>query len=711
MRQGAHLTEHLVRTLLLLALAAAPLRAEEPPDLPVDAAGTESESVPAPDERHVETLEQKGGSIGYRAVTREENAGRAVPYGYLHSSASGGLFYRRMDADSNIEVDGAYLNRNDFNGDLLLDYRGDYRLHLRTEGLYHNLDRELLFTPDFTLGTNPITDPVTHVVTPTAPTHYVPVQDADQHYGVSVEQDLAQFRYRLHNFPLHLSVGYWRLVREGTVQQRFADASFEAASAAGPTQNTIYARPRGIDQRTDEVTAGLDSHLGPLDLIYTFKYRQFEDHAGIPVDSYSPRISLSGATAFSGGTLQHNEDPDSRLFSHTVKVHTSLTGGVVATGSYSLEHRENLSRLTDTTGQKHTSVDVQQGAGDVIYTPCKEFSLAVKYRHQELEHDNPSSISNAFFTTPVEVRPGIDWTREQVTATMSFRPTRTATINAEYRGDFLTRDNVSTVPSAVSFALPEHTDTHRGSLALLYRPRKGARLSAKYSYATTDHPSYGASFGERHEGEVLASYAGGSRWGVTAGFRERHDTNDQEARFLINYPLDPISYTPTAALSRSRENRSVNLAAWAAPWARTTVSANYSYLENSVDQGVFFTGVGVASQALANYFNRAHVYGVNGTYAVSRDLDLQLMLQQVRSRAAFRPESATFSTGTTDGVRELTEQDTVISTVSARAEQRFGERVSGSLEYTLNDYHENKAAFSGYNGTAHTVAAYLSAKW
>ena len=77
-----------------------------------------------------------------------------------------------------------------------------------------------------------------------------------------------------------------------------------------------------------------------------------------PAASYSRGRDSTGITIERlGGVQQHNEDPDSRLYSHSVKVHSSLAGGVVASGSYTLEERENLSRLSDTTGVKHATVD------------------------------------------------------------------------------------------------------------------------------------------------------------------------------------------------------------------------------------------------------------------------------------------------------------------------------------------------------------------
>ena len=142
------------------------------------------------------------------------------------------------------------------------------------------------------------------------------------------------------------------------------------------------------------------------------------------------------------------------------------------------------------------------------------------------------------------------------------------------------------------------------------------------------------------------------------------------------------------------------------------MSAQYSYLENSIDQGVFFTGVGSGSEAFANFFNRSHVYGINGTYGATPTLDLQLLLQQVRSRAAFRPELIAFSaTSDTSGVREVTEQDTVISPSppAPRSASAGGSPARWSTPITTTT--RGMPPYSSYNGTVHAVAAYLSAKW
>ncbi|HBA90190.1 MAG TPA: hypothetical protein DCZ75_19980 [Geobacter sp.] len=703
MNKPLDLVSTVISPLIFLLLAAGSVAAAEGEPIVVSPEAEPQllveESTLAPEEeRRVDVLEQKGGSLGFNFVFSDGFGGRALEYGSLESSRSGGLFYRHLEKESNLELEGFFLNENDYHGDLLLDYRGDYRLHLRTESLYHNLDRELLFSPNFQFGRAD------------APglADYVAEQDPARRYGVGVVQDRAEFRYRLHNYPLHVNLGYWRYKKEGTIQQRFADTAFEGAL------NTIRAEARGVNQQAQEGRAGLDAHLGPVDLIYDFKVRYFEDRVPTPVALYQARNDVNGSPTTIGGLREHNDQPDSRFLSHTVKLHNSIAGGLVASGSYSVEQRENLSESTEVTGARHARAYVRNAAGDLAFTPCQCFTFALKYRRQELDQGNRGALLSSNFVDPVQtVKPAVDTTKDVVIGTVSYKPRLDLSLVGEYRGEFLNRDNVSGIPSTSTWALPENSETHTGSLAVFYRPFKGFRSSANYSYATTDHPSYGASYQKKHEGKVLATYSRSNSWGVTAHGLFRREQNDEVEHFLVNYPFDPLSYTVYPLTARTRRTENSNVGIWYVPLPRLTLAAHYAYLQNHVDQAVLFTGVISGSEAASEFSSRSHVYGVNATYSMDEKLDMSLMMQQIRSIAAFKPVPTTFTVipGDTSGVEQLTEQDTVISSLSARAEYRFSRVLSTTLEYSVKDYDEKNVAYSAYDGTVHAVIAGVAAKW
>ncbi len=674
--------------------------AEQPAETGAEEVATEEE---APPETPVETHNFAQAFSGYRFVGTDASGGRAAEYDYLHSSAVGGLTLNSLGKDLKFAIEGGYLNDKDYHGDLLTDYKGEYRLHLRTESLFHNLDRERLFAPSpFSFGG----------------TTYTAVTDPPVDYGIKVEQDLAQFRYKLHDFPIHINVGYWRMVKDGASQLRFADAAFDS-----PDANTVKSQSRRIDRQTHEGTAGFDAHLGPVDLIYNFQIRQFTDHAGTPLDSFSSRsIGSPVATLVGSGGLQaHNEDTDSRFYSHTVKLHTSMTGGIVGAASYSYGRRENLSSLTGVVGASQTTNTLQNAAGDFSFTPCKWFSASLNYRRQEVSRDTPATLVSAYAVpvpSNVAVRPAVDTQKDLALATLSLRLLNDLlTVKGEYKGEFLHRDNTQAWLFAGDSNLPEHSALHRGTLTLISRPVKGLRLKAFYGYSVTDHPAYGNAFGEKHEGQLLATYALAKRTGLTASYRVIRESNDEISRpgFNTNNTTTPPTLVTSGQLYQfAREKRTSNtsVSLWLAPVDRLTVSGSYGLLWNKVEQGVLFSSAVPGSDAATSYSNQAQLYALNGVYQLSEQLALSLALQQVRSLSRFDP---TFKTVTlipgwdTAGVKEISQARTVESSISARGDYRLSDNSSCSVEYSYRDYDNENVAF--FNGTVQTVMAYLAVKW
>lgn len=645
-----------------------------------------------PSEVKIETHTLFGGFAGYRFLTIDSYGGRAAEYEYLHSNPSLGADYSSLGKDLKYEMEGSFLNDKDYHGDLLFDYAGDYRFHLRTESLFHNLDREDLFSPaPFTLGAAVYNASID----PTAP------------FGIRVEQDLATFRYKIHDYPFHLNLGYWRIFKEGSRQLIYADQAFEG------TSNTIFSRARAVDRQTHEGTAGFDTHLGPIDLIYTFRIRQFEDNAGIPSDFFAarPEFGQPNVIVRNAGNQQHNEDPDSRFVSHTVKLHTSLAGGIVGAASYTYGKRENLSRLSDIRGADQTSAALQNVAGDFIYTPCKEFTLALKYRLQEVDNSNPATISSVFASpSTIEVRPSLDTRKDVITATFSARPHNLLTFKGEYKGTFLHRDNVNNGNVLLSWKdVPENSETHKGTFTVLSRPLKGLRIKALYGYSATDHPSYGNSSGERHEGQFLVSYSSLNRWGATANYQIARELNDQIERSTIT-SVSPLTFNfNLPPLSRDKRANNFTASLWLTPFEKFTITGSYSLLRNRIDQGVFFTVVNTDSRDLTNYTTQAQLFSINGVYHIDEKLDLSLALQQVRSFSEFDPVFNTYTAGDTSGIKDISRTKTVESSISARADYHLTKNLNCICDYTFKDYDEKNSTL--FNGTVQAVMVYLSSKW
>ena len=637
------------------------------------------------EEMKLETHTILEGAAGYRFLTVDSNGSRAATYDYLHSSAVGGLSYNRLGKDLKFGLEGIYLNDKDYHGDLLYDYSGFYRLHLRTESLFHNLDHVPLFAPAFTFM-NDQRQPAT----------YSPADlDPGGVYGVRVEQDLAQFRYKLHNYPLHVNLGYWRLLREGSRQLRFADHTFEA------TANTFYSTARPIDRETHEGSVGLDAHVGPVDIVYTFLVRQFGDISAVPRDLFATRTA-------SPQQLPHNETPDSRYLAHTVKLHTSLDGGITAGASYTFGSRDNLSRLSDVQGVEQRGATIRNAAADFSYIPCASFTLALKYRRQDVDNDTPATLLAGFIPQPVSVRPTFNVSRDVATATMSFRPINLLTFKGEYKGEFTHRDLGLSGDETLNWhGLPGNSTTHRGTFAILSRPLKGLRFKAQYSYAATDNPAYGTTPAERHEGQFLATYSRANSWGVTANYHSVRDKNDDIHRLEI-VSVTPLVYVPLSQpLGRDKATDNMTTSIWFTPFAPLTISGSYGFLRTSIDQGIMFSVISPSLQDVANYSSQAQIYSVSGVYRFNEKASLSLALQQIRSSSDFDPQP--LATVDTSGLKDISRVKAVESSISARADYRFTELFSCALDYSYRDYDEKNSSLS--DGSVQTVIASLAARW
>ncbi|HEY6871100.1 MAG TPA: hypothetical protein VI298_00100 [Geobacteraceae bacterium] len=626
--------------------------------------------------------------VGYRFLSVNRYGGRAAEYDYLHSNPVLGGSANHLGTDIKFSLEGGYLSDRDYHGDLTCDYKGIYRVNLRTESLFHNLDHEPLFTPQFTLGGN--------IYRPDDP-------DPGERSGVRVEQDLARFRYKFPLFPLHLNLGYWRMVKEGSAQLRFADQAFGGTNVT----NTIFSRTRGIDRQTHEGQFGVDAHLGLLDVIYDFRIREFGEHTATPRDNFIARPALD----FNGGLLEHNENPDSRFYAHTIRLHTSMSGGVVGAASYTYGKRENLSNLTDFTGADQAYSIIHNVAVDLTYTPCRVLSLALKYRRQDVERNGPAALANpagSFVNPPVSVRMALDTQKDAITATLSYRPTTLLTLKGEYKGEFLVRDNLGpwVQPGTIStLSYPAHSETHTGSLTLLSRPIKGLKLMADYTYSTTDSPAYANAYAEKHEGRARASYNAPNRWGVTAGTRISQESSNQVTIATIATLANP---SVVYLMPRDKKVADATAGLWFVPLEKLTVTGSYSLLRSSTDQAVLFARATPGSNALTNYTGQAQVYAISGVYHCDERLDLALALQQVRSFAEFDPQPIS-STLDTSGIKEISRMKTVESTLSARADYRFAKNLSCALEYAFRDYDEKNASL--FNGSVNSVMLYLASKW
>lgn len=605
---------------------------------------------------------------GYRFISPDGAASMASPYGVNRSGVTGGFEAAMMGHDLKLRADGQFLHSDDYQSELFLDYSGILRLELEGRSLHHNLTRTSLPEP-FAIP-NPA-DPywISYNSNP-AP--------AAAELGITSRQDRADLRVRLGDFPGHFSLGYWRFFQQGHDQLVLSDYVWTPPDTSAAY--TFYDITRRIKQETHQGQIGLDANLGPVGLAYSFKIRDFSNSA--------PRINVPLTAAVPS---------ESRVTSHTVRLFSDLSGGLTIAAAYSITQRENTSQRSDLTHSGRPRDTLQQMAGDLSYTPFRQLTLALKYRHLEQDREIPATVTTAYSGTST-VRPGTGSIRDSLMLTSVWRPDRRLTLRGEYRAELISRDNVWT-PLTASSSQTTYNETnqlHSGTIAALWRFWRTARLNADYSYTTNNRPGTLYDFDRRHNGNLLIDWSMGGRWGANLHYRA---TADQ------NHRTDSTAWYPdqTSSLVTPRNSlvQSAGTSVWFSPLQRLVLTASYGLLAFDAKQALLLTPSATA-YLTGRYSSLGHVYGLDGVYALDDQWDLSAGLQQVRSSARFTMPSSAPAIGS------YTRLDTTESSAMARIDWRFAKQFGCMLDYRFSAYRSDDRL---YNGDVHSTTVSLTARW
>ena len=624
-------------------------------------------------ERHSYALLESG----YRFVSSDGVTALANPYGVNRSGATAYFAAGFLEADLKLRADGQFLHPDDYQSELFFDYGGIIRAELEGRSLYHNLLRHPLFSDFQSVANAPLGLPAVD---------YRAVSLPDSHeLGITSRQDRADTRIRLGNLPAHLSLGYWRFSQSGYDQLVVAD--YERTHAV----NTFYDVTRRIDQVTQEGRFGLDANLGPVSLAYNFKIREFGSSAP---NSYAPFAAAVPSA--------------SRVISHTVTLYSNLSGGLTAAAAYTLTRRENTSQRTDLIYSGQPADTIQHIAGDLSYTPFKELTLAFKYRHRQLDRQTPESVTSLYSGTSL-VRPGTSSVEDTLSLLSSWRPDSVLTLQGEYRARLISRENVfvpMTAASAVPAVTSDANQLQSGILTALWRPWRTTRLNASYSYTTNSRPTTLHDFNDRHNGNLLIDWSHNARFGAMLHYRATAEQNSATSSTTTT-PLTALA-TPRNSLSQS-----AGVALWFSPLPRLVVTTSYGCMAIDARQALLFSPQTAASLATSNYSSLAHVYGLDGSYAINDRVDLSVSLQQVRSRADFQVPAQSFTlasaySATTAGIGSFGHLDTIESSVASRIDWRLYKQFGWMLEYRFSAYRSDETQ---YNGDIHSATVSLTARW
>lgn len=663
-------------------------------------------------------------SAGYRWASTDDNPNRAAEYSFLDDSPTFNLNYHQDTGDLNFSLIADFINYNDYFLEGSFDYKALFRLNAWSERMYHNLDHF------------PYQDsPEARLPAPGQTEYQDLAPGAD--YGRKITIDEAKLRAKFPTYPAHINLSYWRMEKKGKEQLRFVDES--CVGTCHMQSNT-----RKVDRVTEEVTAGFDAHLGPVDIAFLQTLREFREKTSSPEDDFNAHNPFFGLGRPADEYI-HDEAPDAKLSESSFMINLPPSGGFVSSVSYTIGTRENQSNLAGGS-RKDPETDYQKLAADVTYTPAEDWSVNFRYRMLDLDNDSPAILTeNALnfgnFGNPIPVRQSLDIDRNNYAAFVSYRPSHRLTFKGEFEYENIDRSNTGIGQfSALSappisnpyWAVTDDEEISRFRLAFFSRSfeKSALKLNGWYEYTNIDNPAYGTTLSDSNEFFFSARYKPSAIWGATASIDIlRGDNNDRTV--LQFYDDDGDGNTPGIPtpfdLNRDDESENLALGAWFIPNDIISADFNYGWLHSKVDQDVIFgtdpdpnNPGGTTDFTIlddnADYEQRVHTLSAGINLRVMESVNCRLEGYHIRSSSefspAFDPRALDYNAGlnpdvaTTEELKGLNEVDIRQNGVKARIRWELSKMLTAGFEYSFDDYEDRNS--SAFDGSAQTFITSLT---
>ncbi len=664
-------------------------------------------------------------SVGYRNVSEHDTPGRALEYDSLDSSP---IFNAKLFTNQGphlIHFEFNYLNEDDFSSELEFDTKNMFLIQLRSERFFHNLDH-IPYDNGYRGGaTDPPPDFVR--VPEGAPAEgsrpdgmaidkddnemlrtYYSDDDPSEDYGLRLSIDEAKLKIKAPGYPAHFNLAYWRYQKKGDKQLRFVGENCATACH-------MQSKTRQIDRVTEEVKAGIDAHVGFVDLVVEGLYRTFHDRKSIP-DDYFGRHDRG--RDLSVNPFEHDEDPDSSVSELTFKANTAPSGGFVGSASFTIGERKNKSDLSSVSPVE-AETDYYKTTADVTYTPGEKWTVNLRYRLLDMDSDNTDQFSDydSLNENSLDVRNAMDIKRAWYEAIVNYRPSNRLTLKAELRREDIDRSNTGTGAEHHSYGtpypeidinpewqLPDRETITRAKIGFNSRllEKSALKLSGWLALQHSDDPAYGTSFENSQELFLAANYTPSPFWGFLANANLQRQKNN-------NYELHDQS------LDRKKSQENLSLGTWLTPRQGLSFDLNYGYLHTAIDQDLLFGtgGVYLIPDKSDDYRQSVHTITLGMTWQAIENLSFRIEGYHIRSKADYDPQFASGVAGiypfSSSELSEISEVDIRQKGLRGRLNWQINDQWSGTMEATYDDYDEQNNDI--YDGSVQTTMVSISRRW
>jgi len=668
-------------------------------------------------------------TLGYQSFSLRDEPGRAAEYRSFSSSPTFGLNFFNDRQGTHFSVDANYLSDEDFNAEATLSKGSLFRLSLRTERFYHNLDhipydngyvgdgnsRAQDHTP--AEGSRP-----DGVFDGDIRTYYTD-QDPRADYGQKIDINEVKVRAKLPTYPAHLNLAYWQIEKSGHKQMRFTDENCTGCH--------MQSRTRKIDRVTREIKGSLDGHFGYVDLEAVALYREFKDREPIPTDLFGGHF-----IGRSPGDYEHDEDPESTVKEVTINANTSPSGGLVGSTSLTIGKRENESDLSSINPVK-AEMDYWKTSTNVTYTPSKTWTINLRHRYLDVDNDNSNILVDHGTSKPtdLEVRDSIDFTRAWYEIIGNYRPSNNLTVKAELRREDIKRDNTGLpeehygfdVPVSInsSWQLPDEESITKLKIGFHSRhlEKSALKLSGWASIRHSDDPSYGTSFSDSYELFLSSRYAPSPFWGLSASLDLLDEENDDGT--TLQFDGNPANEYVKYDLDRNRTQQKLSLGGWLLPAEGVALDFSYGYLATQIEQDLLFGNeanslVPDESYTIENknvdYDQTVQTLSAGASWQPVENINCRMEGYHIRSKGHFDPDFiapvdpyANGASATSSELKQISKIDIRQNGIKARVNWKIDDQWSCSLDASYDDYDDKDSNI--FDGSVISYMASLTRTW
>lgn len=399
----------------------------------------------------------------------------------------------------------------------------------------------------------------------------------------------------------------------------------------------VTGQSKKIDERTQDITAGVTGKFGLLTMDYSFMNRQFRDSASAPTRYYDPALSPGAAfpanyyTAAQGfdnrllydarsGLIKSDETPDSTKNSHIAKAKVDLPRDTSVMASY-VKTTVESDKTADTgftfngANQVKLKTDYDAYGGKVTTTFGKKLAITVRGRAERLKNDD---VGLQFDTLPLVATASYGTTPNQFTPTAaSLNPTRYSVISRDtFTGGL---DAVYRLPLKTTLRMGyeyqyidrdeeefEKTTTHTFKAGVNSRPSKTVSARAAITYKSIDdafhNPHAALTNLTNNTGTTVGN---GLTYGISLYDKRIADLTNQPDEVVdanIATTWSPSEHYSISAMYRikseqndhtvskwKQDTHSPGVSIWYAPTQKVSMTLTYNYL-NQESETAFCQG-------------------------------------------------------------------------------------------------------------------------